>query len=241
MEAYPAYKPPKRKGFCLDPRTKILFMGLVTTLLFFVHENIAFVSVLAGIPFIFLLMNGQRKTALIYGGLFILGVFANFAKNAADLPQALNAILVLLIALVLRLFPTFMMGYYMIESTKAGEFITAMERWHISKNFIIPLAVVFRFVPTIGEESRSITDAMRMRRIQFGTKKFMKNPGAFLEYRVIPLMVSIVKIGDELSAAALTRGLGNSVKRESIAVVGFGPYDFIVFGASVALLLGLFI
>ena len=27
-----------------------------------------------------------------------------------------------------------------------------------------------------------------------------------LEYRLVPLMVSVVKIGDELSAAALTRG-----------------------------------
>ena len=29
-----------------------------------------------------------------------------------------------------------------------------------------------------------------------------------VEYRLVPLMVSVVKIGDELSAAALTRGLG---------------------------------
>lgn len=34
-----------------------------------------------------------------------------------------------------------------------------------------------------------------------------------LEYRLVPLMVSVVKIGDELSAAALTRGLGAPVKR----------------------------
>jgi energy-coupling factor transporter transmembrane protein EcfT len=241
METYPDYLPPIRKGFRLDPRTKILFMALVTTLLFFVHENVAFVSVLASIPFIFLLLNGQRKTALIYGGLFILGLFANYIKNTADLPQLLNAIIVLLIALVLRLFPTFMMGYYIIESTKASEFITAMERWHVSQNFIIPVAVVFRFVPTIGEESHAITDAMRMREIQFGTRKFIKNPGAFLEYRVIPLMISIVKIGDELSAAALTRGLGNSVKRASIAVIGFEIYDFIILATSVALLLWAFL
>ena len=35
-----------------------------------------------------------------------------------------------------------------------------------------------------------------------------KNPFLMLEYRLVPLMVSVVKIGDELSAAALTRGLG---------------------------------
>ncbi len=44
---------------------------------------------------------------------------------------------------------------------------------------------------------------MKMRGIRFGGK----NPFLMLEYRLVPLMVSVVKIGDELSAAALTRGL----------------------------------
>ena len=41
MEKYAAYQPPKRKGFYLDPRTKILFMAFITTLMFFVYENLA--------------------------------------------------------------------------------------------------------------------------------------------------------------------------------------------------------
>ena len=45
---------------------------------------------------------------------------------------------------------------------------------------------------------------MKMRNIRFGGK----NPFLMVEYRLVPLMVSVVKIGDELSAAALTRGLG---------------------------------
>ena len=30
MERYEAYQPPKKKGFYLDPRTKVLFMAFVT-------------------------------------------------------------------------------------------------------------------------------------------------------------------------------------------------------------------
>ena len=58
-------------------------------------------------------------------------------------------------------------------------------------------------------------------------KKFWQNPMALLEYRFIPLMISVVKIGDELSAAALTRGLDNPAKRSSITRVGFTCYDAI--------------
>lgn len=139
--------------------------------------------------------------------------------------------------MVIRLFPIFMLGYYIIESTKTDEFVAAMEKWHIPEAFIIPISVVFRFIPTLGEESAAITDAMRMRSIQFGTKKFWQAPTAILEYRIIPLMMSVVKIGDELSAAALTRGLGGLKHRTTIANIGFTFYDAIIAILSAALLI----
>lgn len=50
---------------------------------------------------------------------------------------------------------------------------------------------------------------------------------AEMEYRLIPLMVSVIKIGDELSAAALTRGLGAPVRRTNVCEIGFHVQDFI--------------
>ena len=50
-----------------------------------------------------------------------------------------------------------------------------------------------------------------------------------LEYRIIPLMISVIKIGDELSAAALTRGLGAPVKRTNICKIGFHIQDVLAF------------
>ena len=236
MEKYEAYKPPKRTGFYLDPRTKLLFMAFVTTLMFFVYENLAMDAAVAIIPLTLLLINRQVRTALIYGGLFALALVAKLTQGMIVLPSALNMISVLLIAMVIRLFPIFMLGYYIIESTQTDEFVAAMEKWHVPEAFIIPISVVFRFIPTLSEESAAITDAMRMRGIQFGTKKFWKAPTAILEYRVIPLMMSVVKIGDELSAAALTRGLGGLKHRTTIANIGFTVYDAVI-GILSALLL----
>ena len=53
----------------------------------------------------------------------------------------------------------------------------------------------------------------------------LRSPMKMLEYRVVPLMMSIAKIGEELSAAALTRGLGAPQKRTNICKIGFGPLD----------------
>ena len=241
MEDYIAYMPRKRSTIELDPRTKVLFMALVTTLMFYVYENILYVTVLASIPCFLLIINKQYKTALIYGGLFVLAIIACIIRDTVYLPQVINAILVLLIALVMRLFPTFMLGYYIIKSTKVNEFVTAMKKWHVSDKIIIPLTVVFRFIPTIQEEHHSITDAMRIREIQFGTKKSFRNPLMFMEYRIIPLMISIVKIGEELSAAALTRGLGSPIKRTNIARVGFGINDLIILIISIGLIVWMFL
>lgn len=222
--------------FRLDPRTKVAFMALITTLLFFVYENMFFVTVLAFIPFCFLMIIGQKKLSITYGILFLLSILAKQTQNTMQLPTIINSISVLLVALVMRFFPAFMMAYYIILSTEASEFIVAMEKVHISENFIIPITVIFRFIPTINEEYRFIKDAMKMRGIQFGSKKNFLRPGTLLEYRYIPLLMSIVKIGDELSAAALTRGLGAPIKRTHIAKVEFCIYDLIILIISIILL-----
>jgi len=98
----------------------------------------------------------------------------------------------------------------------------------VTRKITIPISVIFRFVPTMQEEFRSINDAMRMRGIRLGAKKFWRNPTALLEYRFIPLVISMAKIGNELSAAALTRGLERPGQHTSIARIGFRPVDVAV-------------
>lgn len=111
-----------------------------------------------------------------------------------------------------------------LSTTSVSEFVASMERMHITDKIVIPLSVIFRFFPTIGEEYRAIADAMSMRQIRVGGKKPLK----MIEYRIIPLMVSVVKIGDELSAAALTRGLGAPVKGTNICKIGFHWQDILL-------------
>lgn len=116
------------------------------------------------------------------------------------------------------------MGYYTVHTTTVSEFIAAMERIHLSEKIVIPVAVMLRFFPTVMEEYHSIGDAMRMRGIRLGGKKTTK----ILEYRFIPMMICSVKIGEELSAAALTRGLGAPVRRTNICHIGFRVVDIIL-------------
>ncbi|WP_406928304.1 energy-coupling factor transporter transmembrane component T [Staphylococcus cohnii] len=84
----------------------------------------------------------------------------------------------------------------------------------MSRKITIPIAVMFRFLPTIREESAAIKDAMKMRGITL--KIAFIHPIQYVEYRVVPLLNSIVKIGNELTIASITRGLNLTHRRTSI-------------------------
>ena len=225
MEENIIYEPPKHRGLYLDPRTKVLVMLVLATLIFFVHKNLILNSILVFIPIFLLISDKRYRPAFIYGGLFVIAIFVKIYGGKFEFPYLISMILGLIVELIFRFFPVFMFGYYIIKSTKPNEFISAMNLWHVPEAFIIPVSVVFRFVPTLAEENKSISNAMRMREIRFGTKKFLKNPSMILEYRLIPLMMSVAKIGEELSAAALSRGLGGLKKRTCMVELRFGIWD----------------
>lgn len=221
--------------FHLDPRTKLLIMAFISTAEF-LYTHMTFMIAIAFIPFVLLIINKQYRFGLNFIILFLIATIAKETQNFLHFNLFLNMIIVLLVGLVLRLFPAFAMGAYIIKSTSAGEFISALSRMPISKNLTIPISVIFRFLPTIKEEYTCIKDAMRMREIGLGTKKFWKNPFSLIEYKFIPLMISIVKIGDDLSAAALTRGLDNPLNRTNITEIGFSKYDISTFIISLTML-----
>ena len=205
----------KRKGILLDPRTKLILLLTITTLMFSTsNEGIMNIvkPCLSLVPFALILSERRFKTAgkylVLYAVCFMLERIA-----LTSLSGLLSFIVLAVTSIMTRFAPGIMTGAYLISSTSISEFIGAMERMHITEKIVIPMSVIFRFFPTISEEYQAIRDAMKMRGIRFGGK--------------IPLMVSVVKIGDELSAAALTRGLGATVKRTNVCQIGFHVQDLI--------------
>ncbi len=216
-----------QKGLWLDPRTKLYMLVIFSIVMIDGKtDGISFwlKPVLALVPFSLLLSGRRKKVAIIYLIIFMVSWVVNlFLVPLAG--TAASIVLSLLSQLGTRWFPSAMMGYYLISTTKVSEFVLAMQKMHIPETFIIPFSVMFRFFPTVYEEADSIGKAMRMRGIT--GRNFFKNPSAMLEYRLVPLMMCVVTIGNDLSAAALTRGLGSGKKRTSICKIGFHFKDYI--------------
>jgi Cobalt transport protein. len=86
------------------------------------------------------------------------------------------------------------------------------------------------------DEARDIGNAMHMRGIRLFSLRTLTNPFSILEYRLVPLLVSLTKIADELSIAAVTRGLSPEIRRTCIATIGFRVQDVIVFVYCIAVI-----
>lgn len=119
--------------------------------------------------------------------------------------------------------PTLFIAMSFLQTTKVSEFVAAMEKMHITRKITIPFAVIFRFFPTVADEYHSIQDAMKMRGIGIS-----KGPIAMLEYRLVPLIASVVQIGDELSAAAVARGLGVDTERSNYCKIKIKGLDILL-------------
>nr|WP_269213790.1 energy-coupling factor transporter transmembrane component T [Schaalia sp. lx-260] len=99
-------------------------------------------------------------------------------------------------------------AWYLISSTQVAHLIAALSALKIPQFFIIPLAVMLRFLPSLSVELHNIHDAMRLRGIDVSPHKIMRHPIRTAEYILVPLLTSTTRMADELSASALLRGLG---------------------------------
>ena len=218
----------KDRGFWLDPRTKIAML-LCANVAFltsgYTPTGFAIKFATAAVLTTLLSLARMRRAAVAFAVAY-LAAFALEVANEAFLLEALGStslaavVLRFLTSMVLSFFPGTMFAYYLLASTKVSEFVAAFTRLRLPEKVVIPFAVIFRFFPTVAEEYRSIRDAMQLRGVNW-----KNGPVSMVEYRLVPLIASMVKICDELSAASVTRGLGGPAKRTNRCVVGFGSAD----------------
>ena len=215
----------------LDPRTKIVLLFAVSTVLLLGGNGPVMFSVRTAMllfPFALLAVSGRMRAAAFMLAAY-LGAYALAALAAPVLTGVANAAVVASATVVSRFVPTLALAYFVFATTTVSEFMAAMARMRMPDWITIPLSVLFRFFPTLGQEARAIRSAMRMRGISP-----LKNGIVYIECALVPLMSCAVSIGEDLSAAALARGLGGPVRRTNVCAIGFGALDVAVIAVSTA-------
>lgn len=214
------------KQLFLDPRTKILLCLSVSTTLIAGNGGgylLYLRYVLSVLPLVFLLILRKYHMAVYYICVYAFALFVP-GLIMPYLPNAINYLFTGVFAFSTKLIPGTMMAYFLFATTSVGEFMAAMDRMHITKKLSVPISVMFRFFPTIKEEYRNVQDAMKLRGV--GS---LRDPMKMLEYRMVPFLMSVVAIGNDLSASALTRGLNSPVHRTNVCNIGFTKKDLVAF------------
>lgn len=204
-----------RREVKFDLRTKLMLI-LVVNLFLLLSHALAFELVLVFGCLLLITIDGQTRSAFH----FLIAFFIMLGIDQLVTPH-MNGFaftLVSFITVALRKFlPCFILGKWILTKTEVSEFVAVMWKLRLPQTAIIPLSVVFRYFPTIKEEWASIRAAMKMRGIHVS-----------LEHIMVPLLMSAVNVSEELSAAALCRGLDNPGTHTSLVQVKFSHYDIAV-------------
>ena len=230
----------------LDPRVK-LWMLLLANLLLFFHVDARGEAVLVAMFLIPLFAEGRWRAGLrlgvLYAALLGLGVWSDAvafagaagasgasaaagptasAANPATWAHALG-----LVSVGLRMMlPCIITGAYAFTTTPVSAFVCAMRRMRVPEAVVVPCVVIIRFFPTILNDYRRIREAMALRGIASGAAAWLRHPARSLEYVLVPLLMNATTVAQDLSVAALTKGLGREGAHTSRTAIRMRACDW---------------
>lgn len=205
-----------KKNWRMDPRFGIILLILANLIAFTqncIWLEIGWIGVLALLICISGRFHSAMKWVLAFAGILFLqwvvlpvspkiiatsfSIFANYSR---------------------RMFPCLMVGGLLIHTVSLREFIVGLRALHVPQKLIIPISVTLRYFPAIKEEAGYIRDAMWLRNIR-GPQK--------AEALIVPLMISATATAEELSAAAVTRGIEDPAKKTSLVELHISAWDWV--------------
>lgn len=206
-----------------DPRVWLFLVLIVSLITFPCGSRLELFLLFAALALIMLwqkMFAAAISFAVFYTALLVLNQFLWLLAIAP-----LKMVAGMLIVLFFRVMPVYMAYIILLEKTSMSELLTALEQMHVPNMLIIPLAVVYRYLPTVRYEILYIKDSLKMRGLNPSFTGFFFQPVTMVEKFMIPLLIRSGKLADELSAAALCKGLDTGHTRTSCTRVRFEKKD----------------
>lgn len=205
-----------------DPRTVLIVAAIIGSLSVFAnhptsaHITFAFATLLA-------LAFGTWRTALITAVIYLVAQSLSHAAWLLGGPASVA--LVMLAYMTQKLLVLVLLGSFVSKTTTLEGIGAALAKMKTPRTITLPLMVMFRFLPTIRSDIRALTDSLKTRAIIDSPLKLFIHPLRWIELVAVPLLMRATKISDELTASALTRGLGKTKNPAIIYSMGFTIAD----------------
>lgn len=220
--------PDARESF-LDCRTRILLIITISGLLIqcgLTPGMLIWNGVLLSVPILGYIFSGKWKKGVGYSCFYLIVLLLLYFL----LPQLKGTSAIVLsavAAIFIKIMPGIAFAFHVIGSIEASDLIAALTRMHMPGCLVWTISLVFRFFPTVKEEFLATMDGMRMR--GHTTGYCILHPISTLVDVFVPLIVSVVNIGDELLMATLTKGFSAEQERTSISDPRMKTQDYVAF------------
>ncbi|MGT2686180.1 energy-coupling factor transporter transmembrane component T [Streptococcus porcinus] len=136
-----------------------------------------------------------------------------------------NGILTSFFRMSLLFIPCFLLAWLLCTEYNSSELLSALQRLHLPKIFLIGLMVTLRYISVFRKEFQLIKEAMQVR----GVDLSFKHPIRTFEYLLVPQLFRCLALSNDLTSASLTKGLTVPCRRTSYFVSRWSVYDVLIF------------
>lgn len=210
----------------VDPRIKLTLLPIIGFASFFISDTIILLGLIVFAFFLYA-YNGMWKRALRFI-LFFMLLFCIELGVGKFCEASIVFAIYMFIYFASRMTLIAMFGGYITKTVSVNEMLEALNRMKVPRSIGVPFSVLLRFVPTIKIEFRALKENMKIRGVV--TNRFfpLLHPIKYIEYTLVPLLMRMIKISDELSASALIRGLDSDEKRVTLTELRFRWADLMI-------------
>ena len=229
-------KVPKTAVF--DVRT-LLFLDIVIMICMLIsgkpEVTLSSFMLAAAVPVITGLYGVLLCYALLFAGLFVYYQFI-FHSAIPVFHSAFFSVIGILAFIVQRIIPFMLLGTVIQKQKNISEITTALERMHLPKGIILSIAVMFRYFPSIKGDLFIIIDAMKLKGLYTAKRAALIHPIRTMEFVLVPMLFKSLKTAEELSCAALIKGIENTGHKTSYFDVRLRAADVVFLLTAIALL-----
>ena len=127
--------------------------------------------------------------------------------------------------IVQRIIPFMLIGTVIQKQKNISEITMALDRMRLPRGVILSIAVMFRYFPSMKDDFLIIIDSMKLKGLYTSKCAALIHPIRTMEFVLVPMLFKSLKTAEELSCAALVKGIENTGKKTSYFDVKLRPID----------------
>ena len=222
----------------VDVRT-LLFLDIVIMVFMLIsgkpEVTLSSFIVAAAVPIII----GLYGVLLCYTVLFA-GLFSYYQLilhlNVPMFQSAVFSVIGIVAFIVQRIIPFMLLGTVIQKQKNISEITMALDRMRLPRGVILSIAVMFRYFPSIKDDFLVIIDSMKLKGLYTSKCAAILHPIRTMEFIIVPMLFKSLKTAEELSCAALVKGIENTGKKTSYFDVKLRPIDAVFSLAAIIVL-----